>query len=302
MTPLHKKSPRFHFSGSVPISPGATTYAGFKTPSAPWRVRGAQPSITRIFKKRITANVRRERKEAPKMKVDDDSSALDLDSTSIEETSRRLATPVPSSRSKTPDRFIDLEHPRFQASRKRKDRVTPLVRFASVVSTGRNSSSPEPICQDRPSRPSRDAELSIPVNTSPDSTSSVWTPWGTKNGDPVFVRQSHSSSTKDKDCVTYWWKCRSRTLLSTPPDLSQKSDLAIGDLLCNYVEGISIPQMWIWTTVGAHPPCWKPIAEGDLREDGRRLSITPVNKKPSWVNPEWCLKQMVRKQKSTRQV
>ncbi|KAI0644130.1 hypothetical protein C8Q79DRAFT_927957 [Trametes meyenii] len=116
-----------------------------------------------------------------------------------------------------------------------------------------------------------------------------------KNGQPVFIRQQWKSSTKDKGCMTAWWECNSRVPLHEPPTaLSSIPELALGDLFCDRVVGVDTPRLWIWAAVGDKPLFWRPIAEGDIREDGRRLSITPKLKCPSWVNADWCVKQMVK--------
>ncbi|KAI0666484.1 hypothetical protein C8Q78DRAFT_984230 [Trametes maxima] len=112
------------------------------------------------------------------------------------------------------------------------------------------------------------------------------------------MKQQWKSSTKDKDCLTFWWECTSRVpLREPPPSLSNKPELAINDLFCNRITGVDMPRLWIWTSDGDKPPFWKPISEGDTREDGRRLSITPKQKRPSWVKSDWCVKQMVKQQR-----
>lgn len=55
--------------------------------------------------------------------------------------------------------------------------------------------------------------------------------------------------------------------------------------------------MWIWTKDGSKIAFWKVTKEGDVREDGRRLSITPKLGLPSWVKPEWCMRQMLKQHK-----
>lgn len=118
-----------------------------------------------------------------------------------------------------------------------------------------------------------------------------------KNGQPVFIRRRRNSSTKDKTCITWFWECYSRAPLQAPPGLSDRPDLALGDIFCNRVGGIDLPKLWIWTSDGDQHPHWNPIAEGDVRDDGRRLYITPKKKEPSWVKSDWCVKQMTKYQR-----
>lgn len=35
---------------------------------------------------------------------------------------------------------------------------------------------------------------------------------------------------------------------------------------------------------------WKRAREGDTREDGRRLTISPKRQQPGWVSPDWGVK------------
>lgn len=65
----------------------------------------------------------------------------------------------------------------------------------------------------------------------------------------------------------------------------------------NTVYDNGIPQMWIWSKDGGSVAFWKVAKEGDIHEDGRRLSITPKLGLPSWVKPEWCMRQMLKQQK-----
>ncbi|KAL7279728.1 hypothetical protein ACG7TL_006135 [Trametes sanguinea] len=132
----------------------------------------------------------------------------------------------------------------------------------------------------------------------PTDKAEYWTRFGVQNGKPVFVREHRISSTKDKDCITYWWACVSRSSLAEPPKLGDRSDLVIGDLFCNHIMGMKHPQMWICTAVGNGQPTWSPIAAGDTCEDGRRLYVTPKKKQLSWVTAQWCLKQMLKQERA----
>lgn len=83
--------------------------------------------------------------------------------------------------------------------------------------------------------------------------------------------------------------------LRQPPNLTKYPDLTVGDIYCNIVlaEGQSpMPQVWIWTPAVDGTGYWKRASPGDVREDGRRLTITPRRLQPSWVKPDWGVKRL----------
>ena len=93
--------------------------------------------------------------------------------------------------------------------------------------------------------------------------------------------------------MTYFWESFTAIPLGQPPDLAAYNDLAIGDIYCNIVRGdIEAVQLWIWTMGSDGTGYWKRAREGDVREDGRRLTITPKRQQPSWVSPTWGVKQL----------
>ena len=88
---------------------------------------------------------------------------------------------------------------------------------------------------------------------------------------------------------TFYWEPERLALqiIRTPPDLTGEPKLALGDLF--YYQTLTRFQFWIWILDDAGRPHWKAIRYGYQRDDGRRLMITPVERKPAWVTPErWC--------------
>ncbi|KAJ3005289.1 hypothetical protein NUW54_g4404 [Trametes sanguinea] len=296
MSPIRKTGSRFRFVAGVDVNAGFAAHVDIKIPSAPWRVRDALPTITRTFRARSESGRRKGKNKRLKSNLDSDSE--ELDGNDSEEPASRTSTPgfndnaAPSSiaHDGKPDVFVDFDTQSYSTRNKGKTRAA-LVRYPSVTSIASNDDRPT----SRQGSVSSVRSSSRPAATASGSGSEtyIWTRFGMQNGEPVFIRQWRNSSTIDKDCITYWWESSSRTPLQEPPDLSDRPDLALGDLYCNRVAGIDVPQLWIWTTDG-----WKTIAEGDVREsDHRRLSITPKKKLPSWVKAEWCIKQMVKHHK-----
>ncbi|KAJ3000373.1 hypothetical protein NUW54_g6793 [Trametes sanguinea] len=278
------------------MSPVRKRDSAFRTPSAPWRVRDAQPTLTRTFRARTDGSRRKGKDRHSRADVESDSDDVDVDGNDIEDPASGLSTSgqigdAASSiaRSAKPEVFVDFEAHSISAARNKGKSRSGLTRYPSVTSIASNDDA----------HPSRQGSVSSwrsssrPPAAGSGGDAPIWTRFGMQNGEPVFIRDSRCSSTKDKDCITSWWESSSRAPLREPPDLSDKPDLALGDLYCNHVIGIDAPQLWIWTTDG-----WKPIAEGDMRaSDNRRLSITPKKKLPSWVKGDWCLKQMVKHHK-----
>ncbi|OSC99812.1 hypothetical protein PYCCODRAFT_1469943 [Trametes coccinea BRFM310] len=298
MAPLRTRGDRFFFTSSFTINPDVPTRIELKLPSAPWRVRATQPTITRVFKSRRGTSGRGRKVDDPN-KSESESGPSDSDSDSEPNEAHvpsRAGTPAtqgqegssaPSGSTRTPTKngavFIDLLDAQGLKGKGRQS--TP--RASSVVS---NVSTGEPTgnaSQLVPMRGVEEGEANEPE---------IWTRYGVQNGEPVFIKRNWRSSTKDRDCVTSWWECTSRIPLKEPPNLSGRPELAIGDLFCNRVVDVATPRLWIWTSVGG-TPTWRPISEGDTREDGRRLSITPKQKRPSWVKADWCVKQMLKHQR-----
>ncbi|KAJ2987709.1 hypothetical protein NUW54_g9347 [Trametes sanguinea] len=295
-----KPSSKFSFRVSVPVQTNVTTHIDIRVPSAPWRKKSIQPTITRRFKIHGSDSSRRAAGRSRRNHPEDGATESEMSSDDNESVSSRSVTPTvlegegkgqgagssaSASRLRTqsprPEPFIDLK---AHGSRKGKGRA---FRSSSVLS--------EDVPYDPP-LPSGSASTSRARGGSvppPADGPAIWTRFGVQNGEPVFVKEHRHSSTTDKDCITYWWDCNSREPLREPPDIKDKSELACGDLFCNHIAGVDMPQVWLCSAIENGRPVWKPIAEGEDRPDGRKLSITPKTKKPSWVKAQWCVKQMV---------
>lgn len=104
--------------------------------------------------------------------------------------------------------------------------------------------------------------------------------------------------------MTNYWESFTSKPIAHPPDLSCYPDLIVGDLYSNVVlsetcerEDALGVQLWVWTQ-GPDGSClWKRAREGDVRDDGRRLIVTPKKKEPSWVSRNWGVKQLVQGRK-----
>ncbi|KAI0694472.1 hypothetical protein C8T65DRAFT_744351 [Cerioporus squamosus] len=121
----------------------------------------------------------------------------------------------------------------------------------------------------------------------------IVTRFGEQDGEPIFIRQKRVTSTTEPDVVTYFWESFTTVPLRQPPTLTMYPDLTVGDLYCNHVKGeVKATQLWIWTMGSDGAGYWKRAREGDVREDGRRLTLTPKRKQPSWVSPSWGVKQL----------
>ncbi|KAI0827605.1 hypothetical protein BC628DRAFT_1418238 [Trametes gibbosa] len=290
MSPSRNQRMKFRFSADVPVNVAMVTQLDVIAPSAPWRARTVQPTITRVFKRHGTSRRSKSSLDAKRRELEvvysGDSSDADDDHTRLRQPTderREGATSTdPSSRPRPQGqrsdlKFIDLDLQRtINAGRKGKARQDS-VRYSSVTSVA-SEDAPPPLR--RSSTPSAQSVTAPHVSTGgeplpPSDGAVMWTRYGKQNGEPVFMRKKNISSTKDKDCLTFWWECFSSAPLRELPDLSTRPEFALGDILVNRVIGVKVPQ-------------------GDIREDGRRLSITPKERRPSWVKADWAVKQMVK--------
>ncbi|OJT02571.1 hypothetical protein TRAPUB_6893 [Trametes pubescens] len=305
MAPLRRRNSSFRFAASVPLNPDGITEVRFRLPSAPWRIRSVQPTISRVFKKRPVSLRRLKRsvlqKEAEAdSESDDEIYASDGTLPALAMDVDRSPSPVASASAATSTEFanIDLNNPPRPISRKGKDRE--LVLYPSVPSGVHDRKSPAPTSAStaRLTRTLSRASISEESRGSsvapPESRGrTLWTRWGEKDGEPIFVRRNPGKG------ITAWWEAFSTAPLRVPPDLSNKRDLALGDVFCNHIPGTESPKLWVWASSKHQSPHWKSLAEGDAREDGKRLYITPKRQDPSWVEAEWCYKQILKRQRTT---
>ncbi|KAI0644327.1 hypothetical protein C8Q79DRAFT_1012119 [Trametes meyenii] len=84
--------------------------------------------------------------------------------------------------------------------------------------------------------------------------------------------------------TTYWFEAAEigDELIDAPPDLTDDSDLHLGDLFYHHTH--SEYQLWLWTIGKDGKAAWEPVFYGYTREDGRHLIVTETMKFPSWVD------------------
>ncbi|KAI0702556.1 hypothetical protein C8Q76DRAFT_789324 [Earliella scabrosa] len=120
------------------------------------------------------------------------------------------------------------------------------------------------------------------------------TRYGEMDGEPFFLKDNRTTSTTDPDVRTPFWESFSAEPILNPPDLTSYPDLKVGDLYSNVV--LDLPtvtvQLWTWSVSADGKGYWKKTREGAVRDDGRRLTITPTRHQPSWVSPGWGIKQL----------
>ncbi|KAI0713508.1 hypothetical protein C8Q76DRAFT_693409 [Earliella scabrosa] len=126
-----------------------------------------------------------------------------------------------------------------------------------------------------------------------DPNGAILTRYGEQDGEAIFIRDKRVTSTTEPDIVTHFWESFTAIPLPEPPNLSSYPDLTVGDLYCNHVRGAAPSiQLWLWSVAVDGTGYWKKAREGDVREDGRRLTITPKRQQPSWVSADWGIKQL----------
>ncbi|RDX51815.1 hypothetical protein OH76DRAFT_1417161 [Lentinus brumalis] len=137
-----------------------------------------------------------------------------------------------------------------------------------------------------------------------DPNGGIVTRYGSRDGEPLFIRDTKRTSTTEPDILTFYWESFTAQPIVSPPDLTRYADLREGDLYSNVIlsetcereDAIDV-QLWLWAP-GADGTCvWTRAREGDVRDDGRRLIVTPCRKEPSWVSRTWGVKQLVQSQK-----
>ncbi|PIL23657.1 hypothetical protein GSI_14970 [Ganoderma sinense ZZ0214-1] len=307
MAPLRRQNSHFLFQYTVPLEPsGRPTRIVYRSLSAPFRVRRIRPSITAMYKDQPQLIDRRrqdmKRNKSPDRDLTPGPSSRRRDGTPAPATPSPSPSPPPSpilipststhhARARTPD--VHMSKSASSAMRKGRglDRAphnaVPVTRSVSCSSVRHDAISVlRPGASQMHKRPAQ-----------PSTGVSLWTRFGIKNGSPTFVRRDRTSSSTDRDCVTAYYKSFSVEEICSPPDLSNDPQLEEGDIYINTVYDTGAPQVWIWTKDNGKIVFWKVAKEGDVREDGRWLSIMPKLGLPSWVKPEWCVWQMLKQQK-----
>ncbi|KAI0675876.1 hypothetical protein C8Q78DRAFT_1074853 [Trametes maxima] len=104
--------------------------------------------------------------------------------------------------------------------------------------------------------------------------------------------KAHLDGVDDVDARRTWWfeTASNDTIPCPPARLAQQDDLRPGDLFLHRIDKKQ-HQLWHWVDdegLGLH---WKSIHVGSRRADGRRLTLTPKQKRPSWVGEDWYIRQ-----------
>ncbi|KAI0744911.1 hypothetical protein C8Q76DRAFT_789378 [Earliella scabrosa] len=302
----------YFFSATRRRERGAPTRLECVAPSPPHRVRGVELTAVRLFSPtvhglKLSKKALKRRDVPPPVSTEGSST-------------QRSSTPGPSTR-KTPAHSSQL-HEAFGPSALQRGSFgeSSLSSIASSQSPPSTPTAPRAIIRSRspegaagPSRPSASARLTraasrgsmkssgkvfrrasmAAIEKRLDLHGGILTRYGEQDGQPIFIRDRRVTSTIEPDIITYFWESFTAVPLQAPPDLSSYPDLTVGDLYCNHARGDSpTMQLWIWSVAADGSGYWKKAREGDVREDGRRLTITPKRQQPSWVSADWGIKQL----------
>lgn len=101
-----------------------------------------------------------------------------------------------------------------------------------------------------------------------------------------------------KDGTTWWFETESDEALSTPPDLSARTDIQAWDIFYHKYPGRF--QLWVLVTDSSNSLRWKLVNLGYARTDGKRLTLTEQRKQPSWVSESWYVKSLKKKERKSQ--
>ncbi|RDX40142.1 hypothetical protein OH76DRAFT_1490547 [Lentinus brumalis] len=287
------------YSATMYVAGPSPTVINCVAPSPPRRVRGARLTITQVFKTqstslkhaKLSSKTRdaptsqqvRETTPGPSNAAPSVQSTVTPGSSSLSDDDDPSESPLsspPLSPPSTPSRARARSPDDPRGSRKgsvpyvKPGRLTRLESRSSVKGTNKRGSM-------------------APIDARLNADGGIVTRYGEQNGEPIFIRQDRITSTTEPDVVTYFWESFTAVPLHHPPDLSSYPRLTAGDIFCNHVrDGSRAVQLWSWIIGDDGVGSWKRVREGDIREDGRRLTVTPKRQQPSWVSPNWGEKQL----------
>ncbi|KAI0650196.1 hypothetical protein C8Q79DRAFT_1006484 [Trametes meyenii] len=116
------------------------------------------------------------------------------------------------------------------------------------------------------------------------------------DGQSVYERLKATRTVKTKEgpvtTVTFWFEQTSATEISAPPSPTDLPGLEHGDLFLHRTQNNNVYRSWMWSETGRKLPFWLEVSVGYVREDGRVLLMTHVNKKPSWVTSKHFKRMM----------
>ncbi|KAI0675877.1 hypothetical protein C8Q78DRAFT_1074854 [Trametes maxima] len=108
-----------------------------------------------------------------------------------------------------------------------------------------------------------------------------------RDGESVYERLKATRTVNTKEglvtTVTVWYEQTSATEILAPPSPIDLPGLEHGDLFLHRTQNNNTYRLWMWSETGRKLPFWLEVSVGYVREDGRVLLMTHVNKKPSWV-------------------
>ncbi|KAI0351501.1 hypothetical protein OH77DRAFT_1429563 [Trametes cingulata] len=283
----------FEFSAIAKIRPGQVTRMKISVPSTPLRRRDCQPTVFCDFSGNALAP-----KAEPSSPVQASPQA------GVSEGSRRTSVSL----ERTPLSIPTLQ--RVQPSTPASSAIPPLIDLAEKVRSRGVARSPAP------GGPSTNPAVVLPPReVSPPSETSLTDPAGPSNATtgesgvqlpgiqddvaastPFLIRHwltaPKSEADGDDDINarrTWWFETRSDQPIPYPPDLTRQGDLQLGDLFLHRYGDQH--QLWHWVDETGEGPRWKSVHVGSRRADGRRLTLTPKKKQPSWVGEKWFIRR-----------
>ena len=101
----------------------------------------------------------------------------------------------------------------------------------------------------------------------------------------------HDRGTHHGEQYTYWFETAGTDRLAGPPLIHHSCGLKRGDIFFH-----KLPDGWqLWLRNGdesAVEDVWTEVDIGYIREDGRKLTVTPTIQAPSWVGGDWGTKKV----------
>ncbi|KAI0715881.1 hypothetical protein C8T65DRAFT_738319 [Cerioporus squamosus] len=152
----------------------------------------------------------------------------------------------------------------------------PSIPPLPVPAPGRSIASPVAISR----RPTEELDPELPVRPTEGAANPACADAAALTGSPIRWRERKVGG------GTFYWEPEkiALQLIHAPPDLTGNPKLALGDLF--FYQTLTRYKFWIWTLEDSEKPYWKAIRYGFQREDGRRLIVTPAQRKPGWVKQE----------------
>ncbi|KAI0083221.1 hypothetical protein BDY19DRAFT_998747 [Irpex rosettiformis] len=203
------------------------------------------------------------------------------------------ATSAPPSEPLSPVSEDEFDLPDASASTapktKGKAKVKGKQKLQSSVSlSSRSFSTPPMATHDRPKTRSMSAAPDREPSTIASTSNSTGANEDIVDIPPVDSYLRHSTKR------AAWFESSSGTLIAHPPDFSSRGDVELEDVFIHKVKDTY--QLWIWEKDSTGQVVWKRVWLGYPRpSDGRKLTVTPTRKEPSWVSEQWASKTAKRR-------